>query len=72
MNCKTCNDKGLIFKTLAHRQPDKSVMLSLEPVACDCCGGWSADGLVCENCIASAEGKHRPIVWQGEDNQIED
>jgi hypothetical protein len=55
MNCETCDDKGLMLKTLAHRQPDGSVTLSLEPVACDCCGGWSADGKDCENCKAGLQ-----------------
>jgi hypothetical protein len=50
MLCKTCEDKGLVLKTLAHRQKDGSVTMTLEPDNCDCCGGWSYDGIPCENC----------------------
>lgn len=37
--------------------------VEMVPVTCDCCGGWSVDGLDCENCLADAEGKPRPNVW---------
>ena len=30
----------------------------------DQCGGWSKDGIACENCIADAEGRPRPNVWE--------
>lgn len=63
MNCKTCDDKGLVLKTLAHRQKDGSVTIALEPVACDCCGGWSVDGKDCENC---KQGR-RVIEWLDEE-----
>lgn len=45
MQCKIC-EKGLILKTLAHRKNDE-VTIMLEPVACDCCGGFFEN---CENC----------------------
>lgn len=37
--------------------------MKFDVVTCDCCGGWSKDGIDCENCQADAEGRPRPNVW---------
>jgi hypothetical protein len=53
MKCKNCNE-GLQLKTLAHRLPNTNgeAFLIMEPVACDCCGGYFED---CENCKAGCK-----------------
>ena len=38
--------------------------IKMEIVTCDCCGGWSTEGIVCENCLADAEA--RQFVWVDE------
>lgn len=63
MKCKTCKDKGMLLKP----KPISKHEVEMEVVACDCCGGWSKDGIDCPNCKADAEGKPRPIVWVSEE-----
>jgi hypothetical protein len=58
MQCKTC-DKGLVLQSLAHRK-EGNVTITLEPVVCDCCGGYFEH---CENCEA---GEHI-IDWLDND-----
>jgi hypothetical protein len=59
MKCKVC-ENGLVFKTHAHRNfSTGEVTLTLDPEACDCCGGFCEE---CENCNA---GK-RVIDWVDE------
>ena len=62
MLCKTCNDKGLLLKPKKISEHEINMVV----VTCDCCGGWSTEGIVCENCLADAEGKPRPFVWVDE------
>ena len=61
MKCKTCNDEGLVLSMVANDDihPEAIVMI---PVACDCCGGWSVDGMDCENCKAG----YKVIEWKDE------
>jgi len=77
MICKTCDGKGMLLKSVkaeipADLPPDikqKAIeegFWKMEVVTCDCCGGWSADGLDCDNCLADAEGRPRPIAWTSE------
>jgi len=63
MKCRTCKDKGMLLKPKQISEHE----IQLVVVTCDCCGGWSFDGIDCENCKADAEGRPRPIVWGGED-----
>jgi len=58
MICKNCDD-GLVLRTLAHRK-DGDVTITLDPVACDCCGGFFEH---CENCEAG----RRVIEWIDDD-----
>lgn len=64
MKCKTCQDKGMKLKPVVISEHE----VRMDVVTCDCCGGWSYDGLDCENCKADAEGRPRPIVWIDEED----
>jgi hypothetical protein len=55
-------DKGMMLKKVHVSGHD----IRLDVVTCDCCGGWSTEGIECENCKADAEGMPRPIVWVDE------
>jgi DnaJ-class molecular chaperone len=63
MLCRTCNGKGMLLKQKAISEHE----IAMRVVTCDCCGGWSADGIDCENCLADAEGRPRPIEWVDDD-----
>ena len=65
MFCKTCNDKGMLLKPKKISEHEIKMVV----VTCDCCGGWSTEGIVCENCLADAEGRPRPIVWGHDDEE---
>jgi hypothetical protein len=54
MQCKICK-KGLVLKKLEHTKNGK-VTIILEPVSCDCCGGFFEN---CENCEAG----RRVVEW---------
>jgi len=54
MKCKNC-DKGLVLEISVNTETD----VVMEPVACDCCGGYYEQ---CDNCDA---GK-RVIEWVDE------
>jgi len=60
MLCKTCKDKGMLLKLNKISEDE----IKMEIVTCDCCGGWSTEGIVCENCLADAEA--RQFVWVDE------
>jgi len=64
MKCKTCGDKGMMLmeKKISDRE------IRMEVVVCDFCGGWSVDGVDCENCQADAEGRARLHVWVSEED----
>lgn len=64
MLCKTCEDKGMLLELKKISEHEVEAVV----VTCDCCGGWSSDGKVCENCLADAEGRPRPIVWVNADD----
>jgi methionyl-tRNA synthetase len=63
MKCKTCAGKGMLLKPSNLSEDEVEMVV----VTCDCCGGWSFDGMDCENCQADAEGRSRPIVWISEE-----
>jgi len=67
MKCKTCGDKGMLLKPKKISENE----FALEVVTCDCCGGWSRDGIDCENCLADAEEKSRRIVWVNEEDYLQ-
>ena len=57
MKCKTCQDKGMLLKPKIISEHEVEMIV----VTCICCGGWSSDGIDCENCKADAEGRHHEI-----------
>lgn len=60
MKCKTCGDKGLVFSVA--KDDNNPETIGMLVVVCDCCGGWSADGMDCENCKAG----HKVVEWKDE------